>query len=249
MKPKILLIDFTAIPSEFQLAFQTHDIYSLEFANSIQQASKTCSSLFPSIFVFNIKRNYQEFVQLFEYINIENQTVIVISDNIEFINETNFSVGEYLFNPISHEDLNMSILRVLKKINISHKNQQTTTYNYLTNEIQLKNIPIKDIIKINSNGSYSKIHRINGQSLLTSKNIGQYQYLVNQHNFFRIHKKCLLNLRHLQEIKTGKNPIAILKNGTAEFISRQKWKDLQTAFNSFNSNRTVFSFLDKNSHS
>ena len=63
------------------------------------------------------------------------------------------------------------------------------------------NIP--DIIRLESEGAYTKFITSQGDHYLTSKSIGNYEDQLSGHSFFRVHHGHLINLNHIRKYVRG----------------------------------------------
>jgi len=85
-------------------------------------------------------------------------------------------------------------------------------------------VTLSDIIYIEGDRNYTKIHLYQKPDLFTSKNLGQYEEQLNFLPFYRMHKSYLVNLDYAQHIESGN--IMVLKNGLELQISRNKKDEL-----------------------
>lgn len=55
-------------------------------------------------------------------------------------------------------------------------------------------IPVDSIIYLESKGRYTLIYTQDGRSVVSSKNLGVYEKMLNRNNFFRIHHSYIVNV-------------------------------------------------------
>lgn len=83
-------------------------------------------------------------------------------------------------------------------------------------------ISIDKIIRLEGDGNYT--HFITSdKKITTAKNIGEYEKLLNNYGFFRIHQSSIVNLRKVEEYNRGEG-IVTLSNGDHLKVSRDKKK-------------------------
>ncbi len=75
-------------------------------------------------------------------------------------------------------------------------------------------IDLKDIIYCEAFDSYTKIQLINNVSHLISKSLKEYEEMLSDKGFYRVHKSFLINIHHIVKIIKGL--------GTAVIMSDQK---------------------------
>jgi two-component system LytT family response regulator len=153
------------------------------------------------------------------------------------INAIRFAALDYLLKPIDSEELSHSIQRYRTK----HKNDnQQQQFDLLFNNLKKITQPfnkisiatIEGVIFINTNdivyiealGSYAKLFLKNGDSLLSSKNLKEFEEMLFQQSFFRIHHSYIINTNEIKRYIKGDGGIVIMCN-TAELPVSKRRKD------------------------
>jgi len=91
-------------------------------------------------------------------------------------------------------------------------------------------IPEKDIVRCESEGSYSHIVIQSQKKLLVSKNLRELSDLFNSEKFLRIHKSHLINLDHISLVSRQEGGGVIMSDGFTAPISRSIKKDFYARF-------------------
>ena len=89
-----------------------------------------------------------------------------------------------------------------------------------------------EIMFMSANGRYTMIHLQNSKKHIASKSIGEYEKLLIEDNFFRIHHSHVININFLSKILKRDGYIVELTDGTQLNISRRKQEDLTLFLNS-----------------
>lgn len=144
---------------------------------------------------------------------------------------------DYLLKPVSPMDFSIALNRSIKRLkdpltpvspivadtegNIDQDNFLIvpTTNGFLR-------VPQKDIIFCEADSNYTKIVRLNNQTLLASKNLKEYERILCHKNFFRIHHKYLINTNFISEYIRGKGGQVVLNNQYILDVSIRKKADL-----------------------
>ena len=87
---------------------------------------------------------------------------------------------------------------------------------------------INEIIYCEASSNYTNFHFINRPSICASKPIHEYEELLADSNFVRIHKSFVVNLEHVKEYIRGEGGSVILSNGDEVEVSRRKKDMLMT---------------------
>jgi len=61
-------------------------------------------------------------------------------------------------------------------------------------------LPCNDIMAFEALGAYTKIHTGSNRQLVSSKNIGYYEGLVDKQSFYRVHKSYMVNIAHVAAV-------------------------------------------------
>jgi|Laugrespbdmm15sd_2_1035082.scaffolds.fasta_scaffold74748_1 two-component system LytT family response regulator len=89
-----------------------------------------------------------------------------------------------------------------------------------------------EIMFMSAHGRYTMIHLQNTKKHIASKSIGEYEKLLIEDNFFRIHHSHIVNINFLSKIIKRDGYIVELNDGTLLNISRRKQEDLMVFLNS-----------------
>jgi len=146
-----------------------------------------------------------------------------------------FSALDYLLKPIDIDDLIQAVRKVKERMRTKGSFYQ---YQSVLNNIQLKSGKIEklavptqdgidfyntqDIIYCKADGSYTDIMLRNNQHTLVCKNLIDFENLLTDSGFCRVHHSYLVNLRHVQKYIKGEGGYVILTDNHHVDISRRK---------------------------
>lgn len=83
-------------------------------------------------------------------------------------------------------------------------------------------VDISKIMYIEALDSYSKIKLAGNVSYVASKSLKDFEELLTEKGFYRVHKSYLINIRHMIKIVKGISASVIMTNGTSIPISARK---------------------------
>jgi two-component system LytT family response regulator len=89
-----------------------------------------------------------------------------------------------------------------------------------------------EIMFMTAHGRYTAIHLQNTKKHIASKAIGEYEKLLIEDNFFRIHHSHIININFLSKIIRSDGYVVELSDGTQLNISRRKQENLMVFLNS-----------------
>lgn len=80
-------------------------------------------------------------------------------------------------------------------------------------------VNVGDIICLQGDAKYTTLHLRNGQKLVSSRNIGEFEELLDTASFFRCHRSWIVNLRDV---------VRFLKNDSQLLLSNQQYAEVST---------------------
>lgn len=167
--------------------------------------------------------------------------VIFISGFERFAIEAfKFSAVDYILKPVDPQALSQAIERVQKQLETDKTslNLEVLLRNLNDKESQAKKIvlqtlektyivPIQEILRCESNNNYTYFYLESGERLLISKPIKQYDELLANYGFYRVHKSHLVNMNFVTGVLKKDGGFLELTNADLVPISsRRKEKTL-----------------------
>jgi len=73
-------------------------------------------------------------------------------------------------------------------------------------------VKVRDINYCESEGSYTAIHLLNGKNILVSNILKDYDELLKDSGFYRVHKSFLINIRHIERFEKTDGGYVVLEN-------------------------------------
>lgn len=149
-----------------------------------------------------------------------------------------FSAIDYLLKPVDEDDLNNAINKLQEKISIQEtaKKFETLFYNLhagnhaskkicvpVVNGIEF--IAVNEIIRCESLVNYTTIFLKDKQKLTVSKTLKEFEELLTDYNFFRIHKSHLINLDYIKSYHKGTGGSVIMSDGSEVEVSIRRKDD------------------------
>jgi two-component system, LytTR family, response regulator len=151
-----------------------------------------------------------------------------------------FSALDFLLKPVDPEELQKVIEKIKKVLN--------TTDNYAHIDLLLENIrkkvdnfkrialstaegihlfEISDIIRCESEDNYTRFYLRNNKPVLISKTLKEYEELLGEHGFERIHQSHLINLAYLKSYIKKDGGYVVMSDNSNLPISQRKKDRLQ----------------------
>lgn len=167
----------------------------------------------------------------------KNFEVIFVTAHDEYMLQAlQFSAVDYLMKPVDEDRLIEAVDRVKKKLEQGRNSGQTETLLYNVNNARspmemrlclptLKGfsiVKLEEIVYCEAQRSYTNFRLVNNKSIVISKPLFDYDRLLSNTIFLRIHKSFLINLMHVKEYIRGEGGTVIMSNGMEIEVSRRK---------------------------
>jgi two-component system LytT family response regulator len=216
------------------------DVNIVALCSSADEAIDKINSLQPNLVILDIAMPVKDgFDLLRELDDIHFEVIFVTAHNQFMIEAFHFSAIDYLLKPVDDDLLVSAIERAKKRIaeKAGSKNIETFLYNVQQKQTPLNMklclpslkgfqvVDLDNILYAESAGNYTNFHFDNKHTICTSKPIYEYEELLSDAGFVRIHKSYLVNLVHVKEYVKGEGGSVVLSNGNEVEVSRRK-KDL-----------------------
>lgn len=151
------------------------------------------------------------------------------------------SAIDYLLKPIGSED----VVKVIQKIKNDVRNELSKLSLQLQHLDKLLNnhpdssdqkigiamsnkivfVNFSHIIYCEASGPYTHLYLTDGQKLVSSKALGEFETQLGGNKFFRIHHHYLINLSRVKEFQRHDGGYVIMENNKELEISQRKRKD------------------------
>ncbi len=213
------------------------EINIVAIVDSITLAQEAIINLQPQLVFLDIEMPGGTGFELLEKISPINFDIIFTTAYDQYaIKAIKYSALDYLLKPIDPNELGEAITRFTSKKHDQNliNDKFKTLLNNISGETTHQKIAIPDgeglnfikiseIIRFQSDGSYTYMHTIgNKKPTLISKPIGDYQEMLTNEPFARIHRSHLINLQHVAKYVKGEGGYAIMSDDSKVEVSRRK---------------------------
>jgi len=154
-----------------------------------------------------------------------------------------YSAIHYLLKPIQYDELKAAINRyndlkikdsISARLSVLRDNLQNRQGKLIVPSLEGFNIVlIDDIIRLEASDSYTIFFLTNNRKLLASKSLNNFEKLLTDQPFIRLHSKHLVNLKFVQRYIKGKGGSVVLENGDEIDVSVRKKNDFLLALKDF----------------
>lgn len=160
------------------------------------------------------------------------------------IQAVKFSAIDYLLKPVNVEELKAAVSKAIEKH--SQKNQNLQLENLIrflkqeqqksTHRIALQSaketrfVETEQIIRCESSNNYTTFFLTNGEKILTSRPIFEYEEILSDYDFFRSHQSHLVNKKHIRSWVKEDGGYLLMNDNSQIPVSRNKRDALKAMF-------------------
>ncbi len=214
-------------------------------ADSVASGIVAMDSLRPQVVFLDIQLNDGTGFDILEKAAEINNTItshiVFITAHEQYaIKAFRFSALDFLLKPVDPDELQKVIQKIEKvverKNDFSHidlllENIRKNVDNFkriaLSTSDGIHLFDISDIIRCESEDNYTKFYIKNHKPILISKTLKEYEELLAEHNFERIHQSHLINLKYLKSYIKSDGGYVVMADGSRLSISQRKRERLQ----------------------
>ncbi|WP_435356725.1 LytR/AlgR family response regulator transcription factor [Emticicia sp. SJ17W-69] len=212
----------------------TSDIEIIGTFYSAKEALNFMEDLAPDLIFLDVEMPEMDGFSFLEQFSTRSFEVIITTAHDEYaIKAVRQSVIDFLLKPVNISELKDAIERLKQKLKAKQKNEKSS-YQKLNAQFDkipipsmrgLLFVPVKEILYLISEGNYTTILMENSQKIVSSRNLGDYESLLENLHFFRIHHSTIINLSQIKEYLKGEGGSVILSDGTELDVSKRKKKE------------------------
>ena len=145
-----------------------------------------------------------------------------------------FSAIDYLLKPIDIEELksavrkaqaigsqNLSAQKLQALLESRHKAAARRPILMVANSDAIDFIKIRDIVRIEAQGAYTKFYMNDDRTFVASKVMKEFEFRLKDHTFCRVHQSHLINLDYITKYMRAQHSI-LMSDGSLISLSRSR---------------------------
>ncbi|MEL6811621.1 MAG: LytTR family DNA-binding domain-containing protein [Bacteroidota bacterium] len=207
-----------------------------------EEAIRQIDVVEPQLIFLDIMLDSGTGFEVLEEATFKNYKVIFVTAFSDYaIKAFKYHAIDYILKPIDIEALVAAVNKAYKEIEkeqFTNEAQVTMLYNSMHNNLPLDFIAIPSLEKIEfikfdeiiyfkSDGRYTEFYLLDGRKIVATKNLGEYESIVDGSMFFRTHKSYMVNLKHLKNINKAAGNYCEMVNGATLPIAKRRHESLQ----------------------
>lgn len=212
------------------------------YAQTVETAALLLASAQPDIAFCDIELKDGTMFDVLKKMNsISFQIIFITAHNKFAIQAFKFSAIDYLLKPVEETEFRNAVDRAIERVNqkqfqhirLMLENMDRSNENrriVLRTMDQIHIVNVKDIVRCRADNTYTTFYLVTGENILVSKGMKEYEDILCENGFFKIHQSHIINLQFLRKIDKSSEEV-ILSDKTRLPLSQRRKQDLLQILN------------------
>lgn len=210
------------------------DVQVIGEAGGVIEGAKLLKSLQPDILFLDIQMQDGSGFDLLDILpEIPFKIIFITASDAHAIKAFRYAAIDYLLKPVDPDELVEALQKFRKeKTNESEKYKllnDTLKSNHKTHERlalhtqeKIHIVNINDIVRCESSVNYTEFYFSNAKKLLVTKTLKDFDDLLSDQGFYRVHQSHLVNTKFIKEFVKTDGGYLIMQDGTNVPVSTRK---------------------------
>ena len=217
------------------------DIEIIGVASSADEGIQLIAEKKPEIVFLDIEMPEKTGFDMLKEIEDPQFQLIFTTAHAEYaIKAIKFAALDYLLKPINLNELKEAVEKaihriqsgesIMNRIDVVKSNRPNNQFEF--NKIALPTLEgiefydTSDIIRVEADRAYCKFYLNKGKEILVSKSLKEYEDILEECNFYRVHKSHMVNLDTIVKYVKGKGGYVVLEDGSHVDVSVRRKEQL-----------------------
>lgn len=227
-------IEQARITLKKDLQVYASDVEIIGEANGVIEGAKLLKNTMPDILFLDIQMQDGSGFDLLDILkDINFKIIFITASDAHAIKAFRYAAIDYLMKPVDPDELKSALQKYrehqpnenenYKLLNETLKNTQKPHERLaLHTQDKIHIVNILDIIRCESNVNYTEFHFSNGKKFLVTKTLKEFEDLLNDQGFYRVHQSHLVNTKYIKEFVKTDGGYLIMTDGCNVPVSSRK---------------------------
>jgi two-component system, LytTR family, response regulator len=210
------------------------DVEVIGEANGVVEGAKLLKTITPDILFLDIQMQDGSGFDLIDILHdIPFKIIFITASDAYAIKAFRYAAIDYLLKPVDPDELNSAMDKFRKNrvnenekyqlLNDSLKNHSKPNEKLaLHSQDKIHIVSICDILRCESSVNYTEFHFVNAKKLLVSKTLKEFEDLLSESGFYRVHQSHLINTKFIKEYVKIEGGHLIMTDGSMIPVSTRK---------------------------
>lgn len=227
-------IEQARITLKKDLQVYAKDVEIIGEANGVVEGAKLLKSIQPDVLFLDIQMQDGSGFDLLDILkDISFKIIFITASDAHAIKAFRYAAIDYLLKPVDPDELVEALKKFrqeklnenekYKLLNDSLKNSQKPHERLaLHTQDKIHIVNICDILRCESNVNYTEFHFSNGKKLLVTRTLKDFEDLLSDQGFYRVHQSHLINTKFIKEFVKTDGGYLLMNDGCSVPVSTRK---------------------------
>lgn len=214
-------------------------VHVTAICNSYEEGVAAIRKIRPEVVFLDIQLDHRTGIDLLKEFNPIDFNIIFVTAYEQYaVQAFQLSAIDYLVKPVDPDSVQRAIVRVQEKIS---GNDMSAKFDTLLHNIKnikgrskrlcipvvsgLELIEVDDIIRLEGRINYTFIYLKNKEKLLVSRTLKEFETILANYEFFRVHNSHLVNLNYIKNYKKRNGGTVHMQDGSEVEVSARRKAD------------------------
>ncbi|MGZ4057024.1 MAG: LytR/AlgR family response regulator transcription factor [Bacteroidia bacterium] len=210
------------------------DVTVIGEANGVVEGAKLLKTMKPDVLFLDIQMQDGSGFDLLDILKeIPFKIIFITASDAHAIKAFRYAAIDYLMKPVDPDELIAALAKFreqklnenekYKLLNESLKNHQKPHERLaLHTQDKIHIVNINDVLRCESNVNYTEFYFSNGKKLLVTKTLKDFEDLLNDQGFYRVHQSHLVNTKYIKEFVKTDGGYLLMNDGSNVPVSTRK---------------------------
>lgn len=214
------------------LATSCPEVKVVAEAASLAEARKLMEQLRPNLIFLDIElRDGAGFDLLDQFPGAAHHVVFVTSHDEYALRAFRYTAADFLLKPIDEEDVRVAVQKVLQRNqpaeldylrSLLRQPEVLATKLLLSTREGMTLLHFEEIVRLESDSGYTTFFTKENERVMVSKVIKEYEDLLPEGRFFRIHNSHVVNLAFVKQVLWEDGGTVVMHDGAALPLARRR---------------------------
>jgi two-component system LytT family response regulator len=210
------------------------DVQIIGEANGVIEGAKLLKNMQPDILFLDIQMQDGSGFDLLDILkDISFKIIFITASDAHAIKAFRYAAIDYLMKPVDPDELTAALDKFraqklnenekYKLLNDSLKNHQKPNERLaLHTQDKIHIVNINEILRCESSVNYTEFHFSGGKKLLVTKTLKDFEDLLSDQGFYRVHQSHLVNTKYIKEFVKTEGGYLLMNDGFNVPVSVRK---------------------------
>ena len=220
------------------------DVDIINESHNVKQAVENINALHPQLVFLDISMPDGQGFDVLEQVTYKDFEVVFVTAYDEYATKAfEFSALHYILKPINHRALVEAVNRVFKRKEQSFTDQKLEVFKQsmlqrperiiLPTSDGMEVIFINSIVRCEADGNYTTVYLKNGEKKIISKSLSNFEKLLSDYSFCRLHNSHIINLKFMTKYVKGKAGYVVMWDNEPIYISARRKQHFLDKLNTY----------------